>query len=318
MIMSTSLRAPCTEPLQRAFHQAANFDKRASGFRLDAAPARVVRCSRDGGGFAPERVQSGSRSRKSEAWRAVAQGREQAHLDEEREQEVERAKMDLLRSVMDTKRGAQVSPDQRAAIEEAMVGVERFNAGSPLVLDELHGTWLLQYTTAPDVISLLQAAELPLLQVGQVYQSFDCKGRTDGGIVENIVRWSVPGLLQANEGATLIVTAKFSVASPRSIVLQFEEARVGEVEISAELETFITPAILPRTFINLQILQFLRSLDLRFPLRGSQTQPQNASRAPIGAWYNLTFLDRNLLLGRALGTGGIFVFSRTQARRKST
>lgn len=42
-------------------------------------------------------------------------------MDQDREQEVERAKMDLLRVVMDTKRGAQVTPDQRAAIEEAMV-----------------------------------------------------------------------------------------------------------------------------------------------------------------------------------------------------
>lgn len=49
------------------------------------------------------------------------QGREQAHMDQEREQEVERAKMGLLRAVMETKRGAQVSSDQRAAIEEAMV-----------------------------------------------------------------------------------------------------------------------------------------------------------------------------------------------------
>jgi len=42
-------------------------------------------------------------------------------MDQDREQEVERAKMELLRAVMDTKRGAQVTPDQRAAIEEAMV-----------------------------------------------------------------------------------------------------------------------------------------------------------------------------------------------------
>jgi hypothetical protein len=31
------------------------------------------------------------------------------------------------------------------------------------------------------------------------------------------------------------------------------QARVGEVEISAELETLIAPALLPRTFINLQV-----------------------------------------------------------------
>ena len=52
------------------------------------------------------------------------------------------------------------------------MGVERFNAGTPLVLDELHGTWLLQYTTAPDVISLLKAAELPFLQVKHSFPFF--------------------------------------------------------------------------------------------------------------------------------------------------
>jgi hypothetical protein len=31
--------------------------------------------------------------------------------------------------------------------------------------------------------------------------------------------------MQENEGATLIVTAKFSVTSPRSIVLEFEEVQ---------------------------------------------------------------------------------------------
>lgn len=77
------------------------------------------------------------------------------------------------------------------------MGVEKYNAGTPLVLDQLHGTWLLQYTTASEIVSLIQAADqFPLLQVGQLYQCFDCQGRTDGGTVENIVRWSVSGLLQ--------------------------------------------------------------------------------------------------------------------------
>lgn len=31
------------------------------------------------------------------------------------------------------------------------------------------------------------------------------------------------------------------------------QGRVSEVEISPELESFIAPAILPRTFINLQV-----------------------------------------------------------------
>lgn len=48
--------------------------------------------------------------------------------------------------------------------------VEKFNAGAPLLLDQLHGTWLLQYTTAPDVVSLLQAAN-PFLQVKRLLTS---------------------------------------------------------------------------------------------------------------------------------------------------
>lgn len=52
-----------------------------------------------------------------------SQGREQVEMDQDREQEVERFKMDLLRAVMETKRGAQATPDQRAAIQEAMVRI---------------------------------------------------------------------------------------------------------------------------------------------------------------------------------------------------
>lgn len=42
-------------------------------------------------------------------------------MDHDREQEVERAKMDLLRAVIETKRGVQVTAEQRADIEEALV-----------------------------------------------------------------------------------------------------------------------------------------------------------------------------------------------------
>ncbi|CAM6073436.1 unnamed protein product [Sphagnum tenellum] len=59
------------------------------------------------------------------------------------------------------------------------------------------------------------------------------------------------------------------------------------------------------------ILQFLRSLDVRVPLAGRQIE--STERAPIGLRYYLTFVDNNMLLGRALGSGGVFIFSRTQA-----
>lgn len=34
------------------------------------------------------------------------------------------------------------------------------------------------------------------MQVGQIYQKFECKDRSDGGIVRNVVRWSIENLLE--------------------------------------------------------------------------------------------------------------------------
>ncbi|KAJ7533020.1 hypothetical protein O6H91_13G030000 [Diphasiastrum complanatum] len=226
--------------------------------------------------------------------------------------ELQQVKNNLLQAVSNTGRGLNASSNQRALIEEIMVDVERYNAGVSLDLSLLHGTWLLQYTTAPDVISILQAAGLPFFQVGQIFQKFDCLESSDGGTVLNVVRWSIPGVLQDIEGATLTVTAGFSVVSSRNIQLHFKEAKVGEIHIGEGVEALIAPAILPRTFVNLQVLQFLRTLDIRVPLGTKETSGVR-KRASVGLLYYLTYLDRDMLLGRALGNGGEFIFSRTQA-----
>jgi len=42
------------------------------------------------------------------------------------------------------------------------------------------------------------------------------------------------------------------------------QARVGEVEISADLQAFVAPAFLPRTFLNLQV-SFADFIDLSLP-----------------------------------------------------
>eukprot|EP01018_Ginkgo_biloba_P011874 Gb_23571 [translate_table: standard] len=224
---------------------------------------------------------------------------------------LQKTKLDLLRAAQDTQRGLLASDDQRANIEEAMVSVERYDAGTPMNLSQLDGTWLLQYTSASDVIVLLEAAKLPFLQVGQIFQKFECKGCTGGGVVRNVVRWSIPSVLQENEGATLLVTAKFSVLTQRNIFLQFEEVTVGNLMISEELQALIAPAILPRTFLSLEILQFLRGFKTKIPLRDNGDQQANR-RPSLGGLYYLSYLDRDMLLGRALGGGGVFIFSRTQ------
>lgn len=80
--------------------------------------------------------------------------------------ELESKKHLLLSSVQDTQRGLLTTPDQRSSIEEALVNVEGRNMGHPINLAKLDGTWRLQYTSAPDVLILLQAAAtLPFFQV---------------------------------------------------------------------------------------------------------------------------------------------------------
>ncbi|XP_022145751.1 probable plastid-lipid-associated protein 10, chloroplastic isoform X2 [Momordica charantia] len=222
---------------------------------------------------------------------------------------LETKKNDLLVAVQETQRGLVSSPDQRSVIEEALVNVEAYNMGLPIDLVKLDGTWRLQYTSAPDVLILLEAASrLPFFQVGQIFQKFECCDSSNEGIVRNVVRWSIPSLLEEQEGATLIVSAKFSVVSIRNIYLEFEEISVQNLKISEELQALIAPAILPRSFISLQILQFLRGFQAAIPVRDSG----RSRRRGVGGLYYLSYLDGNMLLGRSVGGGGVFVFTRAQ------
>ncbi|XP_027344738.1 probable plastid-lipid-associated protein 10, chloroplastic [Abrus precatorius] len=221
--------------------------------------------------------------------------------------ELENKKHQLLTSVQDTQRGLLVTTDQRCCIEEALVNVEAFNMAHPIDFAKLDGTWRLQYTSASDVLILLQAAStLPFFQVGQIFQKFECRDQTNGGIIRNVVRWSIPNLLEEQEGATLLVSAKFTVVSVRNIYLQFQEITVQDINISEELQALIAPAILPRSFLSLQILQFLRSFKAQIPVR-------DPGRESVGGLYYLSYLDDNMLLGRAVGGGGVFVFTKAQS-----
>ncbi|XP_062155970.1 probable plastid-lipid-associated protein 10, chloroplastic [Alnus glutinosa] len=219
---------------------------------------------------------------------------------------LENKKHDLLRAIQDTQRGLDTSTDQRSSIEEALVNVEGYNMGFPIDLVKLDGTWRLQYTSAPDVLVLLEAAaRLPFFQVGQIFQKFECRDQSKGGVIRNVVRWSIPSLLEEQEGATLLVSAKFTIVSVRNIYLQFEEITVQNIKISEELQGLIAPAILPRSFLSLQILQFIRAFRAQIPVR-------DPGRESVGGLYYLSYLDDNMLLGRAVGGGGVFVFTRAQ------
>ncbi|KAK7293990.1 hypothetical protein RJT34_16873 [Clitoria ternatea] len=224
--------------------------------------------------------------------------------------EIETKKHKLLSCVQETQRGLVTTPDQRSLIEEALVSMETYsNNLIQIDLPKLDGTWRLQYTSAPDVLILLQAAAiLPFFQVGQIFQKFECGGQSNAnaGVIRNVVRWSIPNLLEEQEGATLLVSAKFTVVSVRNIYLKFQEITVQDINISEELQALIAPAILPRSFISLQILQFLRTFKAQIPVR-------DPGRESVGGLYYLSYLDDNMLLGRAVGGGGVFVFTRAQS-----
>lgn len=143
--------------------------------------------------------------------------------------------------------------------------------------------------------------------MGQIFQKFECRNQSDIGVVRNVIKWSIQNLLEENEGATLLVSAKFSVVSRRNIFLQFEEITLQDIVISEQVQAVIAPALLPRTFLSLQILQFIRSFKAQIPV--TSTSPQRRS---VGGLYYLSYLDNNMLLGRAVGGGGIFVFTRAQ------
>lgn len=53
---------------------------------------------------------------------------------------------------------------------------------------------------------------------------------------------------------TLTVNARYSIRSPRRIALTFQEAVVGDVQISSTFEAFLAPALLPRGWLNHRIL----------------------------------------------------------------
>ncbi|KAK3266694.1 hypothetical protein CYMTET_24704 [Cymbomonas tetramitiformis] len=157
----------------------------------------------------------------------------------------EAAKRALLEAIDGTGRGSGATLEQRGSIAENQLAVEAF--GGNIDVDELAGTWRLLYTSAPDVLPILQLQNSGFVQVGDIYQAFTSEGQ-----VENIVKFAVPFLLQESgaegNGGCLRVAASYNIRGPKTIALVFEEAKVGELRISELIETLLAPAVLPRMF----------------------------------------------------------------------
>ena len=217
----------------------------------------------------------------------------------------------------------------RGTVEEAQVAVEAF--GGPIDYSCLDGKWRLIYTTASDVIPILQAGTVSLptlfgpfmpLQVGNIYQSFSAPVDNEPGVIENIIEIGFTGFTES-KGVVITVKAQFEPSSPRSILLWFEEARVNELRISEGIESLIAPAILPRGPLQQALLLFLRDLKIVVPFSSARQTAFSLSSllspgggkkmtAASGGSYQLTFMDETMLIGRASSLGGSFVFIRDQ------
>jgi hypothetical protein len=88
--------------------------------------------------------------------------------------------------------------------------------------------------------------------VGRIWQEF---GTPLEGTVNNVIEASLALPLLDTTTALLTVRARYAVRSARSIALRFEAAELGGVEMGADLERALAPAVLPRGWWNLAALE---------------------------------------------------------------
>ena len=250
------------------------------------------------------------------------------------------AKRKLIESCRGTYRGAlfQSSPEQTTRVFDAKRELEKYYYYDGKREEEgkmdprlLRGRWKLIYTTAVDVTGLLVFSipppPLPFLPpppivVGDIYQEF----KTDTKEIVNEIRASVPALLEEKDGVVLRVNATYkdrSSSNKTALELVFQEAVVSDVRISEFTEMLLAPAVLPRGELNQRVLLFLRDFEVRFPLFGrAATAMGGASNenernedgkitpgASVGK-YEFSYCDEDVLIGKATGSQGIFIFTK--------
>jgi len=219
------------------------------------------------------------------------------------------AKRVLKRTCYLTDRGAGSSPDVRGMVEEAQVVVEAF--GDATDLGMLEGLWKLIYTNAFDVTGIVDLGRTaPLLKVGGIYQQYSS---VEEGVVKNIVDFGLPPFLEADKGLRFTVRAEFE-ARNESLAFQFKSAGVSNLRITSELESFITPALLPRAQIQQAILIALQEFNVTVPLMTPSSMDNRARKAfrPI---FQVTYLDKDMFIGRA--PQGSFIFLKDKRTRLS-
>lgn len=229
--------------------------------------------------------------------------------EEQREVGVETRKKELISALVGVSRGAEAGLEKRAIIEEAQTNLE--SEGGPIDLQEnLEGKWKLLYTTSLDLLPIFWFGFTQLTSIGDIYQEFGKPGPDGKGSVKNIIGAGLPPFLEDFRGLKLTVSASYEVLSNRRITLSFEEAEVGELVLSELGKTLISPAMLPRGFLNMRVMQLVQE----FKAKAQLTTPfSDATRQAVGnPTLLLTYLDDSLLIGRAIPGGGVYILEKEQ------
>lgn len=226
----------------------------------------------------------------------------------------------LLDSFWGTDRGLAASSDSRAEINELLTQLESKNP-TPMpneAQEKLSGTWKLVYTSNSELVALLALDRLPLITVGDIFQTVNGAAMT----VENKIQLSWP-----LARTSLAATADFEVRSPKLLQVQFKEGQIATPEIISDLTipssiNFMgqTVDVSPLTAALAPLEQPLQSLvasvgsllaglpDLKFPIPASASSFTSSSSSSSNAstWLLNTYLDDDLRISRGDG-GSVFV-----------
>jgi hypothetical protein len=231
----------------------------------------------------------------------------------------------LLDSFWGTDRGLAASSDSRAEINELLTQLESKNP-TPMpneAQEKLSGTWKLIYTSNSELVALLALDRLPLITVGDIFQTVNGTAMT----VENKIQLSWP-----LARTSLAATADFEVRSPKLLQVQFKEGQIATPKITSDLTLpssidFMgqTVDVSPLTTALAPLEQPLQSLissvgslldglpDLKFPIPASSSSftslsssSSSSSSKYASTWLLNTYLDDDFRISRGDG-GSVFV-----------
>ena len=190
-------------------------------------------------------------------------------------------KSELLEAIAGKNRGLLSTEQDKQAILMAIAQLEDRNpTPRPIEAgDLLDGNWRLLYTTSK---GLLNIDQLPLLKLGQIYQSIRVKTQSVYNIAEI---YGLPYL----EGIVSVV-AKFEPVSERRVQVKFERSIVGLQRLIAYQS--------PTDFIQ-QIEAAKKFVAIDTKLDSSRQQ----------GWLDITYLDADMRIGRG-NEGSVFVLSK--------